>query len=208
MSRDFRTHIPVHGLALRLSGVAALAALRSNIAIRLTLKHIKRYAGLIAIAPMTSIADDIKPPFWQVPLLRALKHLFPTLAIIPNKVTDEGFRDKSLASVITEHPLTNPIGAIRLATADECMTACETLRTDEIDIPLLIIHGTQDTVIPIETSKALLADAPSPDKTLVVIEDAFHCINAEPPSIQRKVSDSIDEWLQSRIEEVDEGVWD
>ena len=75
----------------------------------------------MAFAPMTAIADDVKPPWWQIPILRALKAVFPRAALIPNKVVEEAFRDPNEIERIKRLPLASPIDAIRLSTADECM---------------------------------------------------------------------------------------
>lgn len=44
----------------------------------------------------------------------------------------------------------------------------------EVHVPLLVIHGEQDTLIPVDNAKALYAASPAQDKQLVIINGAGH----------------------------------
>ena len=66
-------------------------------------------------------------------------------------------------------------------------------RVDEIDVPALVVHGDEDTSIPVEkgreTAEAL------PDARIEVVEEAGHSSNLEQP-------DTVNEALQEFLDEV------
>ena len=119
-----------------------------------------------------------------------------------NKIGEEAFRDPEEAERIRKSPISSPLDAIRLSTADECMKACETLDVSNFQLPVLIIHGDADTVIPLETSKALLEALPIKDKKLVVIDDGRHCLAGEPEEIRMVVSTALEEWIDGQLSQI------
>jgi len=67
---------------------------------------------------------------------------------------------------------------------------------DAIDLPLLIMHGTGDLLVPFAGSENLFARAASKDKTLKLYEGLYHEILNEPEK-DRVVADIL-EWLDRR----------
>lgn len=132
-----------------------------------------------------------------MPLLRLAVHVAPQLAVIPNKIADEGFKFASDARRFESNPLTSPLMPIRLATADAMMRGCETLepRLPSIAAPFVVVHGRDDRVIPLALSRALAASAASVDKQLVEVDRCTHCVDLEEPSVRDKVFADIGQWL-------------
>jgi acylglycerol lipase len=67
---------------------------------------------------------------------------------------------------------------------------------DEMDVPLLIMHGTADRLANIEGSKELNGRARSSDKTLKLYEGLYHEILNEPE--KEEVMADMVEWMNSR----------
>jgi acylglycerol lipase len=67
---------------------------------------------------------------------------------------------------------------------------------ESITMPLLIMHGTDDLLVPYQGSETLYARAGSSDKTLKLYEDLYHEILNEPERLQ--VLADIVEWLDAR----------
>jgi pimeloyl-ACP methyl ester carboxylesterase len=107
-----------------------------NIVLRVSLKYTERYSRMVLLAPMTRIHDAVKPPAWQVPLLRGLAWLLPSAPLIPNKVLVEAFKFPETIDRVLASPLSAPFEGIRLKTADQCMIACETLPMAEVSCRL------------------------------------------------------------------------
>lgn len=62
-----------------------------------------------------------------------------------------------------------------------------------IEKPFLIVHGTADTVIPIDMSATLVEQASSDDKTLLTYEGVCHAVEGEDPqTIKKIVSEIVD----------------
>jgi alpha-beta hydrolase superfamily lysophospholipase len=200
-----------HRMAMRararvaeLAGIADAAALPvvlhgesmgGNIVMRVSLKYTDSYSRMVLLAPMTRIDDKVKPPAWQVPLLRGLAWLLPSAPLIPNKVLVEAFKYPETIERVLASPLSAPFEGIRLKTADQCMIACETLPMAELTLPFVVVHGKKDSVIPPALSEELHRLAASKKKDIWLIDDLFHAINADEPSLKARVFGDIVKWL-------------
>lgn len=187
-----------------LAGIADVTALPvflhgesmgGNIVLRVSLKYTEHYTRMVLLAPMTRIHDAVKPPAWQVPLLRGLAWLLPSAPLIPNKVLVEAFKYPETIERVYASPLSAPFEGIRLKTADQCMTACETLPMTEVSLPFVVVHGKKDTVIPPALSADLHRLAASEKKDIWLIDDLYHAINADEPSLKARVFGDVVNWL-------------
>ncbi|MEP7215656.1 MAG: lysophospholipase [Anaerolineaceae bacterium] len=68
---------------------------------------------------------------------------------------------------------------------------------EQIDLPLLILHGTADTLVPVGGSEELNRRARSPDKALKLYEGLYHEVLNEPERLD--VLGDIAAWLDERI---------
>ena len=68
---------------------------------------------------------------------------------------------------------------------------------DKITLPLLILHGTQDTITSPQGSQGLHERAPSQDKTLILYEDFRHEILNETE--RARVLNDIHNWIQTHL---------
>ena len=73
-------------------------------------------------------------------------------------------------------------GKIRARTGREIMDAiAETVpRLGELELPMLITHGTADETVPVETASIVYNAVSSPDKTLRLFEGLKHEVHQEP----------------------------
>ncbi|MGE0395830.1 MAG: lysophospholipase [Kofleriaceae bacterium] len=68
-------------------------------------------------------------------------------------------------------------------------------RTDELELPILALHGTRDALTAPSGSRALIRAAPSTDKTLKIYEGLYHDLLHEPKAAQ--VTEDILAWLDA-----------
>lgn len=68
-----------------------------------------------------------------------------------------------------------------------------------IDVPVLIIHGAEDQIIPVSEAKAMAEAIPNAE--LVIVPGAGHLPNLEEPDT---FNDAVIDFLQDLLEEVDE----
>ena len=83
-------------------------------------------------------------------------------------------------------------------TASRLLSALNTIseRMEEVTTPMLVMHGTADTVTDPEGSKALVQRAQSTDKTLKLYDGLFHDLLHEPEKAQ--VTADVVQWLVER----------
>jgi alpha-beta hydrolase superfamily lysophospholipase len=83
-------------------------------------------------------------------------------------------------------------------TASRLLGALNTIseRMEEVSTPVLVMHGTGDTVTDPEGSKALVQRASSKDKTLKLYDGLYHDLLHEPEKAQ--VLEDVTQWLKER----------
>ena len=177
------------GLPLFILGHSAGGVVACNY----VLDHQADVAGLIC----ESFAYQVPAPDFALSVLKGLSHLAPHAHVLKLKKEDFS-RDPKVTQALLDDPLL----------ADEVQptkTVAEMVRADErlkrdfklFTLPLLIIHGTKDTVTRPEGSKEFYSNAGSKDKTLKLYEGYFH----DPLSDLGKevVMDDIRAWLAPRL---------
>jgi alpha-beta hydrolase superfamily lysophospholipase len=187
LTRHARSREP--GLPLFILGHSAGGVIACNY----VLDHPGDFAGLIC----ESFAYQVPAPDFALAVLKGLSHLAPHAHVL--KLPKEQFsRDSKVVKALIDDPLL----------ADEVQptkTVAEMVRADErlkrdfglFTLPLLIIHGTRDTVTRPEGSKEFFGSAGSRDKTLKLYEGYFH----DPLSDIGKeaVMEDIKGWIGSRL---------
>jgi alpha-beta hydrolase superfamily lysophospholipase len=159
-----RTREP--GLPLFMLGHSAGGVVACNY----VLDHQADFAGLIC----ESFAYQVPAPDFALSVLKGLSHLAPHAHVLKLKKEDFS-RDPKVVQALLDDPLL----------ADEVQptkTVAEMVRADErlkrdfglFTLPVLIIHGTKDTVTRPEGSKEFYGNAGSKDKTLKLYEGYFH----------------------------------
>ncbi|XP_062110114.1 caffeoylshikimate esterase isoform X1 [Humulus lupulus] len=170
-----------------------------------TLKvHLKvpyEWDGVILVAPMCKIAEDMKPPPPVLKILTLMSRVLPKAKLIPQKdlaelaFREERKREMAVYNVICYSDQT------RLRTAVELLDATSEIerRLEEVSSPLLILHGAKDRVTDPQVSQFLYEKASSKDKTLKLYEEGYHCIlEGEPDERILTVLNDIITWLDFR----------
>lgn len=108
-------------------------------------------------------------------------------------------RDPQVVDLNLHDPLVYQDGA-PVHTAVELLGAIELIqsRMKEIDVPLLIMAGKEDKVVPPRGSVALYAAAKSTDKTLTLYDGLYHDLLHEPEKL--RVEGDIEHWLLAHID--------
>ena len=140
------------------------------IACNYVLDNQKDIAGLIC----ESFAYRVPAPDFALAVLKGLSHLAPHAHVLslPKK---EFSRDPKVVQALIDDPLlANEVQPTK--TVAEMVRADERLKRDFplFTLPLLIIHGTKDTVTRPEGSQEFYARASSSDKTLKLYEGFAH----------------------------------
>lgn len=93
----------------------------------------------------------------------------------------------------------------RAATAYELMRVCKELqgRFEEVDVPLLVVHGGDDMVCDPACAKELFERAASTDRTLKIYPGMWHQLVGESEENVNLVFGDIVEWLENRAKRGD-----
>jgi len=157
--------------------------------------HQQELAGLIVsgvgVKPGSSLSSAL------IPLARLLSLLLPRLGIM---VLDASAisQDKAVVDAYVNDPLVYR-GKITCRFGAEMLATLRKLPSEmpEINLSILIMHGTADRLCDPEGSRILYDQANSKDKTLKLYEGFYHEIFNEPD--HKQVLDDMEAWLAARI---------
>jgi acylglycerol lipase len=146
---------------------------------RFTIWEQPSLAGLILTGPAFEFGGGVSRLARMLAVM--LSKLFPTLALANVLDTSKLVRDPQVLCSYTADPLVHH-GRIPVRTGTEAMRAMAEVnaRMEELTLPLLIFHGTNDNLAHPAGSKQLYARAASADKTLRLCDGLFHEVLNEP----------------------------
>jgi alpha-beta hydrolase superfamily lysophospholipase len=158
-----------------------------------TLEHQDELAGLIC----ESFAYQLPAPDFAIAALKGLSHLAPHAHVL--KLPFEAFsRDPAVVAKMHADPLlANEVQPTK--TVAELARADDRLRREFglITLPVLIIHGTADSVTKPEGSQFFYDTAGSTDKTLKLYQDHYHDLLNDVG--KERVMDDILAWIDARL---------
>ncbi|XP_021633964.1 caffeoylshikimate esterase isoform X2 [Manihot esculenta] len=170
------------------------------VALKVHLKEPQAWDGIVLVAPMCRIAEDVKPPPPILKTLILLSRVMPKAKLLPQRdLAELGFRDLKSRKT-AEYNVICYSDRMRLKTAVELLKATEDIeaKLDKVSSPLLILHGAADKVTDPLVSQFLYQKASSNDKTLKLYEGGYHSIlEGEPEDRILAIFDDITTWLDS-----------
>jgi alpha-beta hydrolase superfamily lysophospholipase len=129
------------------------------------------------------------------PLIQFLGRRFPKLGVrtLPAGAVS---RDPAVVADYDADPL-NYRGKVPAGLAAAMFRASDTIdrRAPRIDMPLLVLHGSDDQLVPADASRGLYDRATSHDKTLKIYDGLYHEIMNEPE--RDSVLADIADWLDA-----------
>eukprot|EP01132_Coremiostelium_polycephalum_P006794 gene6794-8430_t len=155
--------------------------------------------GLILLSPLITLDDSMMPNPLVVNILTWISILFPELAIVPGEnILHKSIKDPQKRFEYSEHPLTYK-GKTRLGTGLAVMKVTDFLKTrlTQVQVPLLILHGSLDRVSSPVSSQNLYEAASSLDKTIKIYEGMWHSLTCEPEA--EIVYNDIQQWIENRL---------
>lgn len=165
------------------------------IAISYALAHQRKLAGLALSAPLAALAAA---PLPLRLVARALSVVLPGAGVY--KVESAAVsRDPDEVADYESDPL-NHRGKLPARTVQELADAIGTFRarSPELTVPLLVMIGTADDLVPPEGGRMVHDGASSADKTLQIYDGFFHEIFNEPAGERDRPLDDLAAWLSER----------
>jgi acylglycerol lipase len=165
--------------------------------------------GLIALQYLTGAPDErIRGAVVSAPALDTgaatrvqqavapvLSRVLPDLGVLTLDAETIS-RDPAVVAAYRADPL-NHTGKVRARTGAEMMTTAAAMpaRLRSLTMPLLVLHGGADRLVPTASSELVTASAGSADVTRTVYPELFHEPHNEPE--QEQVLDDVVAWLDA-----------
>lgn len=161
------------------------------VAVNYALEHTDELAGLVLSAPAVVIENASPVQVRVGKILSTLAPGFPLLALDGTAVS----RDPAVVHAYDTDPL-NYRGKIPVRTLAELVGAAEQLpdRLGALRLPILLLQGTADRLVPLSASRLVHDRVSSPDRTLRLYEGLYHEVFNEPERDQ--VLADLCDWLE------------
>ncbi|KAL4289134.1 hypothetical protein HN51_056721 [Arachis hypogaea] len=171
------------------------------IALKVHLKEPNNWDGVILVAPMCKIAEEMLPSKAVLKALDLLSYVMPKAKLFPYKdLSALTFREPGKRKVANYNVLSYD-DPTRLKTGMELLSATQDIESQlhKVSAPLLILHGSEDKVTDPLVSQFLYEKASSKDKIMKIYEGGYHGIlEGEPDDRIFAVHNDIISWLDSR----------
>jgi acylglycerol lipase len=146
------------------------------IALEYAALHGERLAGVIAASP--PVGALAVPPLLMA-LGRVMSRLWPRFSLTTGLDLSGLSRDPAAAAEVLKDPLFHRKGTARLST--EVTAAIARMRdlAPAIRLPVLLLHGSADRIVPPEGTRELFARLTVDDRTLIEYEGGYHALFAD-----------------------------
>lgn len=164
------------------------------IALACALRHPGSFRQLVLSAPLLSAGDAVPAP--KLLLARLLSVLAPNAGVL-TLPAEAISRDREVVRAYDQDPLVHrgPIPARTMAELFEAMRSFPD-GVAALQVPVLVLHGTGDVLVPLANVEPVLARLGPIDKTVHRYEGLYHEVFNEPER-DRVIGDMLD-WLEAR----------
>jgi len=190
MARAARPDLPIFMFAHSMGG---------TIGLRYAIQNQDKLAGLILSSAAVSL-EGLGVPRFQREAVKMVGRIAPRLPV--NRLPLEGIsRDADEERIYRNDPLVHK-GAQPARTVSELLQAMSELPEEvaRLHIPLLIIAGSADPIVPAAGSREIAERAGSSDKRIIVYEGFVHELINEPPDDRERVTRDVVEWLRAHAD--------
>ena len=158
-------------------------------------EHPDDYAAMVLSGPAVDAQDGMSPVMAFV--AKALGQLLPGLPV-EQLPTDAVSRDPEVVAAYNADPLVHH-GKLPAGIARALIGVGETMsqRAPALTAPLLVVHGEQDKLIPVQGSRHLMECVGSQDAQLTVYPELYHEVFNEPE--RAMVLDDVATWVEAKL---------
>jgi acylglycerol lipase len=152
-------------------------------------------AGAVISAPAVDLSAASAV---QIRLAGLLSRLTPNLGVVQLEAAAVS-RDPEVVRDYTSDPLNN-MGKVRARTGAEMLATVRAMpaRVPQLRLPLYLLHGTADRLVPVTATEWLAANTGSADVTVRTWDGLYHEPHNEPERGQ--VLAEIVDWLQAHLD--------
>ncbi|HEX2249828.1 MAG TPA: alpha/beta hydrolase [Gemmatimonadales bacterium] len=154
----------------------------------------EKLAGVIAAAP--PLGKLGVPPF-LMSLGRVMSRVAPRFSLRVGMDLTGLARDPAVIEAVLADPYFHRVGTARLSTEVTAAISRVHALADRLSVPLLILHGAADRMVPPDGSREFFAKVQHPDRELREYPEAYHGLFADFEHGQ--VLADVDRWIRARI---------
>lgn len=183
--REWEPDVPLFLLGNSLGGLVVLD---------FVLHHPGRVEGVIAAAP---VLGDVGVPPVLMALGRIMSRVLPRFSLNVGMDLSGLARDPSIVQEVLADPLFHRRGTARLST--EVTAAIDRVQqlASRLSLPLLILHGAADRMVPPDGSRRFFAKVRYPDRELREYPGAYHGLFADLGFEQ--VLGDLERWIDTHL---------
>jgi alpha-beta hydrolase superfamily lysophospholipase len=150
--------------------------------------------GVIAAAP--PLGEVGVPPFLMA-LGRIMSRIWPRFSLEVGMDLSGLARDPAVVESVLADPLFHRRGTARLSTEVTAAIRRVQARAETLSVPLLILHGSADRMVPPEGSRRFFSQVHQTDRELREYPGAYHCLFADVG--QEEVLKDVERWIEGHI---------
>ena len=168
------------------------------IVLRYLAKTTHAFAGAVLSAPLLGVAVQV--PAHKMMIARVGARFVPRMRL-GNEI-DPGVlsRDPEVGRAYTADPLVNRMVSMKWFSEAKLAMEEAISWASNVEIPVLVMHGTSDKLADCETTKKVFEDLGSADKELVIYEGYYHELFNEPE--KHEIFERVSEWLERRASQI------
>ena len=161
------------------------------VAVSILFEHQAEFAGCVLSGPAVQPAFEL--PAIQRLIMKLMSRVLPKLRVLQLESSDVS-RDPAVVERYRNDPLVFN-GKITARLAEQLFSEMSSLQENlgRIDLPMLVLHGSEDRITSVEGSKMLHENISSQDKKLIIYDDLYHEVYNEPEQIE--VMTDVLNWL-------------
>jgi alpha-beta hydrolase superfamily lysophospholipase len=150
--------------------------------------------GIIAASPPLG---RLGVPAPLLALGRVLSRVWPRFSLRTGMDLSGLARDPVVVETVLADPLFHRVGTARLSTEVAAAIARVQAAAPRFPLPLLVIHGSDDRMVPPDGSRAFVARVGHPDRELREYAGAYHVLFADLDRV--RVLTDVEQWITARL---------
>lgn len=158
------------------------------------LHHPEGLRGVIAASPALG---RLGVPAPLLALGRVLSRVWPRFSVRTGMDLSGLARDPAVVEAVLADPLFHRVGTARLSTEVVAAIARVQASAPEFPLPLLVLHGSADRMVPPDGSREFVARVGHPDRELREYAGAFHVLLADLD--HALVLTDIERWIEAHL---------
>jgi alpha-beta hydrolase superfamily lysophospholipase len=183
--REWEKDVPLFLLGNSLGGLVVLDY---------ALDHAAGLAGVIAAAPPLGRLGV--PPLLMA-LGRVMSRVLPRFSLEVGMDLTGLARDPGVREMVLADPFFHRRGTARLSTEVTAAIARVHRRAAELSVPLLILHGSADRMVPPDGSRSFFAKVRYPDREFREYPETYHALFADIN--HSEVLGDLEHWMEAHI---------